>query len=58
MVILSAAIGRIQLTSEFPKNIPTTHIENTQWAAIDLCTAILKYVAIAIKILKKLVISA
>jgi hypothetical protein len=52
LLVLSAAIARVSLTSEFPKGIPTDQLENAQYAAIDLCTVILNYVAIAIKILK------
>jgi hypothetical protein len=52
------AMHRIQLISEVPANLPTSQLENVRYAALELCTAIMEYVALAIKLLKKPFIGA
>lgn len=50
------AIHRIQLTTEFPAELPPSQIENVHCSALDLCAAIMEYIAIAIKLLSKSVL--
>jgi VanZ family protein len=50
---LSGAINRIKLVKQLPTDMPdTSQLENVRTAALDLCAAIISYLAIGIQSLK------
>ena len=51
--ILFISLHRIQLTAKFPAELPDAQTENLNCAAIYLCTAVMDYVSVAIKVLSK-----
>ena len=51
--VLFMAIHRIRLTSEAPAGLPPSQLESVHSAALELCTAIMDYPAIVIKLLSK-----
>jgi hypothetical protein len=51
LVTLLNALHRVQLTETLPDEIP--QLDNTQCAALKLCTAIIEYLDVAIKTLRR-----
>lgn len=43
-------IHRIQLTAELPTELPTVQLDNVHCAALDLCTAIMNYLSVSLKV--------
>lgn len=50
------AVRRAQLTAEFPANLPPLQLENVHCAVLNLCAAIMEYVAKAVLILRRPVV--
>ena len=53
--VLLMALHRIQLTHEFPR-IEISQLETVKYAALSLCAAVMDYISVAIKILRKPVV--
>jgi hypothetical protein len=53
MQILSSTIHRVQLTAHFPSDLAVRHLENVHCAAFELFTAVMEYLALAIKYFDK-----
>lgn len=51
--VLCSEIQRIQLTAQFPTNIPIQKLEAVQCAALDLSAAVMEYLAVVIQRLQK-----
>jgi hypothetical protein len=50
---LSSAIHRVQLTTQFPGDVAVPQLENVRCAAVNLSTAVIKYMETSIQHLKK-----
>lgn len=51
--ILLIAVHRVQLTANFPKDLPMAQLESVHCAALDLCSSVMEYLAIALKNLER-----